>query len=80
MAIYRQGQASMDAQGYVTGYGTKWREQLTLIRPGATIFFLAQPLQAAVITEVISDTSIRAITTGGAVVQKTNYLILLHDS
>ncbi|QHB43001.1 putative tail fiber protein [Escherichia phage vB_EcoS_XY3] len=80
MAIYRQGQASMDAQGYVTGYGTKWREQLTLIRPGATIFFLTQPLQAAVITEVISDTSIRAITTGGAVVQKTNYLILLHDS
>lgn len=80
MAIYRQGQASMDAQGYVTGYGTKWREQLTLIRQGATIFFLAQPLQAAVITEVISDTSIRAITTGGAVVQKTNYLILLHDS
>lgn len=80
MAIYRQGQASMDAQGYVTGYGTKWREQLTLIRPGATIFFLAQPLQAAVITEVISDTSIRAITTGGAVVKKTNYLILLHDS
>ena len=80
MAIYRQGQASMDAQGYVTGYDTKWREQLTLIRPGATIFFLTQPLQAAVITEVISDTSIRAINTGGAVVQKTNYLILLHDS
>lgn len=80
MAIYRQGQASMDAQGYVTGYDTKWREQLTLIRPGATIFFLTQPLQAAVITEVIGDTSIRAITTGGAVVQKTNYLILLHDS
>lgn len=80
MAIYRQGQASMDAQGYVTGYDTKWREQLTLIRPGATILFLTQPLQAAVITEVISDTSIRAITTGGAVVQKTNYLILLHDS
>ena len=80
MAIYRQGQASMDAQGYITGYDTKWREQLTLIRPGATIFFLTQPLQAAVITEVISDTSIRAITTGGAVVQKTNYLILLHDS
>ena len=80
MAIYRTGQASMDAQGYITGYDTKWREQLTLIRPGATIFFLTQPLQAAVITEVISDTSIRAITTGGAVVQKTNYLILLHDS
>ena len=80
MAIYRTGQASMDAQGYITGYGTKWREQLTLIRPGATIFFLTNPMQAAVITEVISDTSIRAITTGGAVVAKTSYLIMLHDS
>ena len=80
MAIYRTGQASMDAQGYITGYGTKWREQLTLIRPGATIVFLTQPLQIAVITEVINDTSIRAITTGGAVVPRSNYAILLHDS
>ena len=70
MAIYRTGQASMDAQGYITGYDTKWREQLTLIRPGATIVFLTQPLQIAVITEVINDTSIRAITTGGAVVAR----------
>lgn len=80
MAIYRTGQASMDAQGYITGYDTKWREQLTLIRPGATIVFLTQPLQIAVITEVINDTSIRAITTGGAVVARSNYAILLHDS
>ena len=80
MAIYRTGQASMDAQGYITGYDTKWREQLTLIRPGATIVFLTQPLQIAVITEVINDTSIRAITTGGAVVTRSNYAILLHDS
>lgn len=80
MAIYRAGQASMDAQGYITGYDTKWREQLTLIRPGATIVFLTQPLQIAVITEVINDTSIRAITTGGAVVARSNYAILLHDS
>ena len=70
----------MDAQGYITGYDTKWREQLTLIRPGATIVFLTQPLQIAVITEVINDTSIRAITTGGAVVTRSNYAILLHDS
>ena len=70
----------MDAQGYITGYDTKWREQLTLIRPGATIVFLTQPLQIAVITEVINDTSIRAITTGGAVVARSNYAILLHDS
>ena len=80
MAIYRQGQASMDAQGYVTGYDTKWREQLTLIRPGATIFFIDAPFQAAVISEVISDTQIRAITTGGAEIGRSNYIILLHDS
>lgn len=80
MAIYRSGQASMDAQGYITGYETKWREQLTLIRPGATIFFIDAPFQAAVISEVISDTQIRAITTGGAEIGRSNYIILLHDS
>lgn len=80
MAIYRKGQASMDAQGYITGYGTKWRENLTLIRAGATIMFLTNPVNLGVITEVVSDTSIRAITTGGAVVARTDYVILLHDS
>ncbi|QBQ81512.1 tail fiber protein [Escherichia phage vB_EcoS_G29-2] len=80
MAIYRTGQASMDAQGYITGYDTKWREQLTLIRPGATIFFIDAPFQAAVISEVISDTQIRAITNGGAEIGRSNYIILLHDS
>ena len=70
----------MDAQGYITGYETKWREQLTLIRPGATIFFIDAPFQAAVISEVISDTQIRAITTGGAEIGRSNYIILLHDS
>lgn len=80
MAIYRAGQASMDAQGYITGYGTKWREQLTLIRTGATIIFLSNPLQFGVISEVISDTSIRAINTKNAVVSKVDYIILLHDS
>lgn len=80
MAIYRKGQASMDAQGYITGYGTKWREQLTLIRSGATIIFLSNPLQFGVITEVVNDTSMRAITTNGAVVPKVDYVIFLHDS
>lgn len=80
MAIYRKGQASMDAQGYITGYDTNWREQLSLIRPGATILFIDPPFQAAVISEVISDTAIRAITTGGAEVARGNYIILLHDS
>lgn len=80
MAIYRTGQASMDAQGYITGYGTKWREQLTLIRSGATIIFLSNPLQFGVITEVINDTSMRAVTTDKAVVSKVDYVIFLHDS
>lgn len=80
MAIYRTGQASMDAQGYITGYGSKWREQLTLIRSGATIIFLSNPLQFGVITEVISDTSMRAVTTNKAVVPKVDYVIFLHDS
>ncbi|EDV3179084.1 hypothetical protein CSP48_003995, partial [Salmonella enterica subsp. arizonae] len=70
----------MDSQGYITGYDTKWREQLTLIRSGATIFFITPPFQAAVITEVISDTSMRAIATGGAIVDRGDYIILLHDS
>lgn len=80
MAIYRTGQASMDAQGYITGYGTKWREQLTLIRSGATIIFLSNPLQFGVITEVVSDTSMRAITTNGVAVSRVDYVIFLHDS
>lgn len=80
MAIYRTGQASMDAQGYITGYGTKWREQLTLIRSGATIIFLSNPLQFGVITEVVNDTSMRAITTNGVAVSRVNYVIFLHDS
>ena len=80
MAIYRKGQASMDAQGYITGYNTKWRETLSLIRPGATIFFLGAQIKVAQITEVISDTSMRAISTDGTAVAQGNYIILLHDA
>lgn len=80
MAIYRKGQASMDAQGYITGYNTSWRDQLTLIRSGATIVFATSPATYATISEVISDTSIRATATGGAVIDRTDYVILLHDS
>lgn len=79
MAIYRTGQASMDAQGIITGYGTKWREQLALIRIGATIVFATQPATYATISEIISDTEMRAITTGGAVVTRGDYVIFLHD-
>ena len=80
MAIYRKGQASMDADGYITGYGTEWKTALTLIRPGATIVFATNPVAYATISEIVNDTSLRAISTGGAVVPKSDYVILLHDS
>ena len=80
MAIYRTGQASMDANGYITGYGTKWKTALTLIRPGATIVFASNPVAYATISEIVSDTSLLAISSGGVVVPKGDYVILLHDS
>lgn len=81
MAIYRTGQASMDADGIVTGYGTKWRTALSLIRAGATILFISEAsISIAVISEIISDTQIKAITTDGKAVARTDYAILLHDS
>lgn len=80
MAIYRTGQASMDADGYITGYGTKWKTALTLIRPGATIVFASNPVAYATISEIINDTSLRATASGGAVVPRGDYVILLHDS
>lgn len=80
MAIYRKGQASMDADGYITGYGTNWKTALTLIRPGATIVFATNPVAYATISEIINDTSLRATSTGGAVVPQSDYVILLHDS
>lgn len=80
MAIYRTGQASMDADGYITGYGTKWKTALTLIRPGATIVFASNPVAYATISEIMNDTSLRATSTGGAVVPRGDYVILLHDS
>lgn len=80
MAIYRKGQASMDADGYITGYGTNWKTALTLIRPGATIVFATNPVAYATISEIINDTSLRATASGGAVVPKGDYVILLHDS
>lgn len=80
MAIYRTGQASMDANGYITGYGTKWKTALTLIRPGATIVFASNPVEYATISEIVSDTSLRAITTSGRSITRVDYVILLHDS
>lgn len=81
MALYRTGTASMDAQGVISGVGTKWREPLSLIRTGATIVFLTDPLNLAVISDIVSDTEMKAIQTNDAVIPEgTNYVILLNDS
>ncbi|WVQ02359.1 tailspike depolymerase [Klebsiella phage KpS2] len=80
MALYREGKAAMAADGTVTGTGTKWQSSLSLIRPGATIMFLSSPIQMAVVNKVVSDTEIKAITTSSAVVESTDYAILLSDS
>ncbi|HAK2374337.1 TPA: hypothetical protein H1940_004769 [Salmonella enterica] len=80
MALYRTGTAAMDAQGVITGTGTKWREPLSLIRTGATIVFLTSPLKLAVISDIVSDTEMRAIQTDGEPVENGNYVILLNDS
>lgn len=80
MALYRTGTATMDAQGVITGTGTKWREPLSLIRTGATIVFLTTPLKLAVISDIVSDTEMKAIQTDGEPVENVNYVILLNDS
>lgn len=80
MALYRNGTASMDAQGNITGTGTKWKEPLSLIRTGATIVFLTSPIKLAVINTIVSDTSMTAISTDGSAVPNGNYVILLSDS
>lgn len=80
MALYRTGTAAMDAQGVITGTGTKWREPLSLIRTGATIVFLTSPLKLAVISDIVSDTEMKAIQTDGELVENGNYVILLNDS
>lgn len=80
MALYRTGTAAMDAQGVIIGTGTKWREPLSLIRTGATIVFLTSPLKLAVISDIVSDTEIKAIQTDGEPIENGNYVILLNDS
>lgn len=80
MSLYRTGTAAMDAQGVITGTGTKWREPLSLIRTGATIVFLTSPLKLAVISDIVSDTEMKAIQTDGEPVENGNYVILLNDS
>lgn len=80
MALYRTGTASLDAAGTITGVGTKWRDPLTLIRTGATIVFLEPEIKFAVISQIVSDTEMKAITTDGATATDSKYVILLNDS
>lgn len=80
MALYRQGTASLDTNGVITGVDTKWRDPLSLIRTGATIIFLDDGIKLAVISDIISDTEMRAITTDGATATDSKYVILLNDS
>lgn len=81
MALYRKGQASMSADGVITGYDTKWKAPLSLIRNGATIMFLtAGGVKLAMIAEILSDTEMRAIASDGNAVDRGDYVILLHDS
>ncbi|WKV16842.1 tail fiber protein [Escherichia phage PH1062] len=80
MALYRRGTASMDADGTVHGTDTKWNDQLALIRVGATIVFLEQPIKLAVISDIVSDTELKAISTDGQTAADGKYVILLNDS
>ncbi|UYE91841.1 tail fiber [Escherichia phage LHE71] len=80
MALYRRGTASMDADGTVHGTDTKWKDQLALIRVGATIVFLEQPIKLAVISDIVSDTELKAISTDGQTADNGKYVILLNDS
>lgn len=80
MALYRRGTASMDADGTVHGTDTKWKDQLALIRVGATIVFLEQPIKLAVISDIVSDTEMKAISTDGQTAADGKYVILLSDS
>lgn len=80
MALYRRGTASMDADGTVHGTDTKWKDQLALIRVGATIVFLEQPIKLAVISDIVSDTELKAISTDGQTASNGKYVILLNDS
>lgn len=80
MALYRRGTASMDADGTVHGTDTKWKDQLALIRVGATIVFLEQPIKLAVISDIVSDTEMKAISTDGQTAADGKYVILLNDS
>lgn len=81
MAIYRQGTAAMSAAGTITGANTQWMGSLNLIRVGATFVFLTNPIKICTISQIVSNTELRATNTDGAAVPAgTPYVILLSDS
>lgn len=82
MAIYRKGEASLSGDGTVTGYGTNWKDQLALVRIGATIVFLSGNEIGAIgtVSAIVSETQLQTIQTDDATVARGKYFILLHDS
>ena len=80
MAFYRRGTAALGADGIVTGTDTKWKDQLALIRVGATMIFLDNPIKLAVVSDIVSDTQLKVISTDGETAPNGKYVILLNDS
>ena len=81
MAIYRKGKATLSENGIITGVGTKWKTSLALLRAGATMVFATNPAVYVTVADIVSDTELRAIDTGGKTVQEeSEYVIFLHDS
>lgn len=80
MAIYKTGQASVSADGVVTGYGTKWKDALSLIRKGCTIAFATSPTTFATISDIRTDTEMTLIEAPGSAIPRGDYVILLTTS
>lgn len=80
MAIYKTGQASVSADGVVTGYGTKWKDALSLIRKGCTIAFATSPTTFATISDIRTDTEMTLTDAPGVEIPRGDYVILLTTS
>lgn len=81
MALYRLGEAELQANGQVIGKGTNWQDQLALVRVGATIVFLSgsSPVLAT-ISAIKSPTELTVIESDNQTAAMGKYVILLHDS
>lgn len=81
MALYRLGEAELQANGQVIGKGTNWQDQLALIRVGATIVFLSGSTPVlATISAIKSPTELTVIENDNQTAAMGKYVILLHDS